>query len=148
MKNPSLATYRATTQELMKHVTSIECKVINWRENKLVDSLATLATKSVRKKEKMTLRVKKQPSLIKGRLCLPKDWREPFLKDITQGKDVGSNLSPNMKDFLKINGDLFLKEAKGLLMKCVSRQEGLTQLRRLHHDFCGVKLDVSIYRKL
>ena len=53
-----------------------------------------------------------------------------------------------MKDFLKINGDLFLKEAEGLLMKYVSRQEGLTQLHRLHHDICVVNLNVSIYRKL
>ena len=46
---------------------------------------------------------------------------EPLLKAITQGKDVRSSLSPNMKDFLKINEDLFFKGAKGLLMKCVSR---------------------------
>ena len=59
MKNPSLATYKATTQELMKHFSSIECKVINWNKNKLANSLATLATKSVLKKEKMTLWVKK-----------------------------------------------------------------------------------------
>ena len=74
MKNPSLAAYRATTQELLKHFTSIEFKVVDRNENKLADSLATPTTKSVLKKEKMTLRVKKQPSLIKGRLCLPKDW--------------------------------------------------------------------------
>ena len=29
VKNPSLATYKAITQELMKHFTFIECKVIN-----------------------------------------------------------------------------------------------------------------------
>ena len=54
-----MATYKATTQELMKHFTSIECKVINWNKNKLANSLVTLATKSVLKKEKMTLWVKK-----------------------------------------------------------------------------------------
>ena len=48
----------------MKHFTSIECKVINWNENKLADLLATLATKSMLKKEKMTLQVEKQPSLV------------------------------------------------------------------------------------
>ena len=74
MKNPSLAAYRATTQELLKHFTSIEFKVVDRSENKLVDSLATPAAKSIMKKEKMTLRVKKQPSLMKGGLCLPKDW--------------------------------------------------------------------------
>ena len=74
VKNPSLAAYRATTQELLKHFTSIEFKVVDQNENKLADSLATPTTKSVLKKEKMTLRVKKQPSLIKGGLCLPKDW--------------------------------------------------------------------------
>ena len=33
-------------------------------------------------------------------------------------------------------------------MKCVSRQEGLTQLHMLHHDVCGVNFDVNLYRKL
>ena len=74
MKNPSLAAYRATVQELIRYFTSIECKVINQNENKLVDSLATLATKSVLKKKKMILWVEKQPGLIKSKLCLPKDW--------------------------------------------------------------------------
>jgi len=38
----------------MKHFTFIECKVMNQNENKLENSLATLATKSMLKKEKMT----------------------------------------------------------------------------------------------
>ena len=59
MKNPSLVAYRIIVQDLMKYFTSIECKVINRNENKLADSLATLATKSVLNKEKMTLRVEK-----------------------------------------------------------------------------------------
>ena len=74
MKNPSLAAYRATMQDLEKHFTFIECKMINRNEDKLVDSLATLATKSVLKKEKMTFRMAKQLGLIKGGLCLTKDW--------------------------------------------------------------------------
>ena len=102
--------------------------MINWNENKLADSLATLATKFILKKEKMMLRVEKQSGLIKSRLCLPEDWQEPLLKAMTQGRDIGSSLPSNMKDFLKINGDLFFREAKGLLIKCVSREEGLTQL--------------------
>lgn len=53
-----------------------------------------------------------------------------------------------MKDFLKTNVDLFFKGVEGLLMKCVSRQEGLTQLHRLHNDICGVNLDTSLYRRL
>jgi len=59
VKNPSLVAYRIVVQDLMKYFTSIECKVINRNENKLADSLATLATKSVLNKEKMTLRVEK-----------------------------------------------------------------------------------------
>ena len=78
MKSPILATYRAIIQDLMKHFTFIECKVINRKENKLADSLATLATKFVLKKEKMTLKVEKQPGLIKGRFCPLEDWREPL----------------------------------------------------------------------
>jgi len=39
----------------MGHFTFMEYKVINKGENKLANSLATLATKSVLKKEKMTL---------------------------------------------------------------------------------------------
>lgn len=75
MKNPSLAAYRATTQELMKNFTSAECKVINQNKIKLADSLATLATKPVLKKEKLTLQIeKKKPVLIKSESCLPEDW--------------------------------------------------------------------------
>ena len=40
-------------QRIMEHFTFIEYKVVNIGENKLADSLATLATKSVLKKEKM-----------------------------------------------------------------------------------------------
>ena len=114
----------------------------------MADSLATLATKSVLKKKKMTLRVEKQPNLIKGRLLLPEDWQEPMLKAMVQGSGIGSNLPSNMKDFLKINGDLFFKGAKGLLIKCVLRQEGLTRLHRLQQEICKVNLDASLYRKL
>ena len=103
----------------MRHFTSIECRVINWNENKLANSLATLATKYVLKKEKMTLRVEKQFNLIKVKLCLQEDWRETLLKAMTQGRDVGSSLSPNMNDFLKINGDLFFRGAEVLLIKCL-----------------------------
>ena len=113
VKSPSLASYKATTQELMKHFTSIECKVINWNENELAHSLATLATKSMLKKEKMTLGVEKQLGLIKGRFCLLEDWQEPLLKAMIQGRDIESSLPPNVKVFLKINWDLFLEEQKG-----------------------------------
>ena len=103
----------------MEHFTSIEYKVVNRNENKLADSLATLAT--VLKKEKMTLRVEKQPGLAQDELCLPQDWREPLMKAMTRGKYVGLELPGSMKDFVKINGDLFLRVAEGLLMKCVLR---------------------------
>jgi len=58
------------------------------------------------------------------------------------------SLPSNMKDFLKINGNLFFRGVEGLLMKCVSRQERLTQLHMLHHDVCGVNLDVGLHRRL
>ena len=79
----------------------------------LFRSLATLATKSVLKKEKMTLGVEKQLGLIKGRFCLLEDWQEPLLKAMIQGRDIESSLPPNVKVFLKINWDLFLEEQKG-----------------------------------
>ncbi|XP_075665598.1 uncharacterized protein LOC142635299 [Castanea sativa] len=73
VKNPNLAAYRAAVQRIMKHFTSTEYKVVNRGENKLVDSLATLAIKFVLKKENMTLRVKKQPTLVQDELCFPQD---------------------------------------------------------------------------
>ena len=59
VKNFSLATYRAAVKGIVEHFTSIEYKVVNRNENKLADSLATLATNSMLKKEKTTLRVEK-----------------------------------------------------------------------------------------
>ena len=44
VKNPSLATYRATVQKLMKHFTSIECKVISKWRNYLVWSKMSCAS--------------------------------------------------------------------------------------------------------
>ena len=41
------------------------------------------------------------------------------MKAMTRGKYVGLELLGSMKDFVKINGDLFLRVAEGLLMKCV-----------------------------
>ena len=67
---------------------------------------------------------------------------------MTQGKCVGSELPANMKDFLRINGGLFLRGVEGLLMKSVSRQEGLILLHRLHYDIYGANLDVILYRRL
>ena len=67
---------------------------------------------------------------------------------MTQGKYVGLELPSNMKDFLKINGYLFFRGAEGLIMKRVSKQEGLTQLHKLHYDICEVNLDVGLYRRL
>ena len=55
LQNPSLAAYKAVVQRIMNQFTSIEYKVNSRNENKLADSLATLATKSMLKKEKMTL---------------------------------------------------------------------------------------------
>ena len=55
VKNPSLATYRAVVQKVIEHFTFIEYKVVNRGENKLANLLATLATKSIWNKEKMTL---------------------------------------------------------------------------------------------
>ena len=123
VKNPSLAAYKAAVQRVMEHFTSIEYKVVSRNENKLPDSLATLAAKSMLKKEKMTLQVEKQHSLVQDELCFPQYWQKPLLKEMTQGKYIGSESPANMKDFLRINGDLFFRGAEGLLMKCVSRQE-------------------------
>ena len=67
---------------------------------------------------------------------------------MTQGKYVGLELPSNMKDFLKINGYSFFRAAEGLIMKCVSKQERLTQLHKLHYDICEVNLDVGLYRRL
>ena len=61
-------------QRIMEHFDFIEYRVVNKGENKLANSLATLATKFVLKKEKkMTLRVKKQPSLVQDELCFLQD---------------------------------------------------------------------------
>ena len=65
---------------------------------------------------------------------------------MAQGKCIELELPANMKDFLRINGDLFLRGAKGFLMKCVSRQKGLTLLHKLHYDVCGVNPNASLYR--
>ena len=71
VKNLNLVAYRAVVQRIMEHFNFIEYKVVNRGENKLADSLATLTTKSVLKKEKITLRIEKQLGLVQNELCFP-----------------------------------------------------------------------------
>ena len=73
----------------MEHFTFIKYKVINRGENKPANLLATLATKFVLKKEKMTLRIEKQPGLVQDELCFLKIDANPCKKQWLKGSVLG-----------------------------------------------------------
>ena len=100
MKNPSLVAYKVVVQKFMEHFTFIKYKVVNRGENKLADLLATLATKSVLKKEKMTFRVEKQPGLAQDELC--KEMLKTLQESIKKAKGREMKYTPTIRVFIQL----------------------------------------------
>ena len=100
VKNPSLVVYRVVVQKFMEYFTFIEYKVVNKGENKLADLLATLATKSVLKKEKMTFRVEKQPGLAQDELC--KEILKTLQGSIKKAKGREMKYTPTIRVFIQL----------------------------------------------
>lgn len=111
----------------MKNFTSAECKVINQNKIKLADSLATLATKPVLKKEKLTLQIEKKKNRFdQERVMSPRRLARGSFEGYDPGRDIGLSLLRKMMNFLKISGYFFFEGSEGILMKCILRQKGLT----------------------
>ena len=106
--------YRAIAQKLVPSFLSIEFNVIGRNDNRLADSLGTLASRSetkVKVKKRLESQVEKEEK--------PKDWRKTYLDALAMGEVLEATTLWHLKDFIPINGALYLKGQEGLLMRCV-----------------------------
>jgi hypothetical protein len=71
------------------------------------------------------------------------DWREPFIRyltsaDVPRDKVETESLIRRSKQYVLVDGQLMRKNASGeLLQKCVSQEEGLKILHKIHAGTCG-----------
>ena len=71
------------------------------------------------------------------------DWREQFIKYITNSKVPADKIDTDRlihrsKHYVLVDGNLMRKSAKeGVLQKCVTQDEGVKLLHEIHSSSCG-----------
>jgi ribonuclease HI len=120
VKSANLAVYKAIAQKLVPSFLSIEFNVIGRNDNRLADSLGTLASRS-----KTKVKVKKRPESQVKKEEKPKDWRKTYLDALAMGEVLEATTLWHLKDFIPISRTLYRKGQESLLMRCVSREEEL-----------------------
>ena len=111
--------YRAIAQKQVPSFLSIEFNVVGRNDNRLADFLATLASRSKTNLEIVKVKVKKRPESQVEKEEKPKDWRKTYLNALARGEVPEATTLWHLKDFIPINGALYLKGQEGLLMRCV-----------------------------
>ncbi|KAJ1400915.1 Ribonuclease H-like superfamily [Sesbania bispinosa] len=145
MKEASLAVYRDEASRLMDLLEEVHMTRIPRAANKNADALATIGRKEGRKTSEGIVSFRKigNPSLsIVPYVEEPSDWREPILSQFKQ-KIFGKTT----KDYYELNWQLYRKSTYGLLMKCVTENEGGKKLECLHFAMCGQD-GPSLYRRM
>ncbi|KAJ1410174.1 Reverse transcriptase-like [Sesbania bispinosa] len=141
----SLAVYRDEASRLMDLLEEVHMTHIPRAANKHADALATIGSKEGRETSEGIVSFRKigNPSLsIVPYVEEPSDWREPILSQFKQ-KIFGKTT----KDYYELNGQLYRKSTDGLLMKCVTENEGGKKLECLHFAMCGQD-GPSLYRRM
>jgi hypothetical protein len=71
------------------------------------------------------------------------DWRQPFIdyireQKVPSDKSSAEQLICRAKSYVLVGDKLYRRSATfGVLMKCVSREEGKDILEEIHKDVCG-----------
>ena len=71
------------------------------------------------------------------------DWRTPFIDYIREqklpaGSTIAEQVSHHTKIYVLVGDQLYRRGAtSGVLMKCVSREEGKDILEEIHKGICG-----------
>ena len=70
------------------------------------------------------------------------DWRYPFLQRLVDGtlpldQAKARRLARRAKAFVLINGEMYKRSPSGVLLRCITRQEGLKLLEEIHSGACG-----------
>ncbi|KAJ1380855.1 Ribonuclease H domain [Sesbania bispinosa] len=144
-KEPSLATYRDEVPRLIDTFEEVEAMNTPRAENRYADALATIGSKEIREsgEEIVIFRRVEQSSLAMiPHQERPEDWRNAIVEQLKQGI-----CSKTTREYQKLCGALYRKTSDGLLMKCVSEEEGVRKMDNLHHKICG-DAGPSLYKRM
>ncbi|KAJ1423464.1 hypothetical protein SESBI_12402 [Sesbania bispinosa] len=126
-----------TEQVQMSHVPRIE--------NKHADALVTIGSKEESKVEKAIVMFRRMESSTlntPGQRNMPIDWRDSILSQLRQ-----KVASKSVHDYHDLRGILHRRSAEGLLMKCITKEEGNEKMKNLHQAICGQN-GPSLYRRM
>ena len=70
------------------------------------------------------------------------DWRYPFLQRLIDGtvppdEAEARRLARCAKAFILIDGEMYKRSPSGILMHCITCQEGIKLLQEIHLGACG-----------
>jgi len=70
------------------------------------------------------------------------DWRYPLLQRLVDGtlpsdQAKARRVARRAKSFLLLDGEMYKRSPSGILMRCITRQEGIKLLEDIHSGACG-----------
>ncbi|KAJ1392818.1 Ribonuclease H-like superfamily [Sesbania bispinosa] len=135
VKEASLALYRDRALSLLSLFEQVQVCHIPRTENKHADALATIGSKEEGETGRTVVTFKRleKPALstFKQEGAVP-DWRNPVFLQLSQ-----KFTSKTAHEYQNLRGILYKKSAEGLLMKCITEEEGKKKIKDLHQAVCG-----------
>ena len=148
----NMAAYRQEVRKLEDKFDGLELTHVLRHNNEAADKLANFGSKreaapsdvfvehlyepTVPKKDKTEDEQAKEVGMIDT------DWREPFIKFLTQqklpqDKNEAERVSRRSKLYVVVDAELYKKNPYGVLQRCVSLDEGRQLLQDIHSGICG-----------
>ena len=122
-------------------------------KNRFADALATLGSQVPFKGRGTLIRVSKQEHSIIGILkkMFPEepeqqDWRNEEKGKMKKSGHGGS--IKELKDNTLIKGELYKRQPRGILSRCINEKEGKLRLEELHSQIYMIVEKISLYRRM
>nr|ABG66150.1 retrotransposon protein, putative, Ty3-gypsy subclass [Oryza sativa Japonica Group] len=154
--NPELAKYLAEVRKLERKFNDIEVRHVYRKDNVEPDDLARRASRREPLEPGTFLDVLTKPSIkdthdesttantsiSQGAAETTDDWRTPLIRflesdELPDDDTEVEKLSRQAKIYCMISNDLYKKAPNGILLKCVSSDDGKTLLLDIHEGICG-----------
>ncbi|KAF7822058.1 reverse transcriptase [Senna tora] len=150
VKKLSLASYRERVFSMAKAFKGIKFQHVPRAEKKQLDALASFGAKVQLGEDQaktFTTIKRTQPHSVLNIPCYvteEDDWRRSIIQKLMSLKT--SSLA-TLKEFYLRDNQLYKKSSDGLLMRCVSHEEGTDKLIDLHESTCGLE-GPCLYRRM
>lgn len=154
-----MSQYLSKVRRLEKHFFGFELQYITRKDNFLADQLARIASSRSQVPQGVFLEQLLKLSLVEAPETLPIEttsleyedtWMNPIYRYLQKGTppddDLETNrLSRKAKMYILVEGVLYKRGTQGVLMRCISQNEGLNLL----HDINGgIRRTHSSYRTM